>query len=195
MNTAHEKLSRDLVVAQAMLLELEHYLGQNTLFWSMSGSGMPKLTLGGLLLRLWRLGHLSELLPPEEQLAAREAVNQFDQIIKQHVVRAEARAHEEIAARIRQWAAHLRDMRQDAAPSFYGTAVEVRAMLAHLIAQLQAAPFNLESRWPDQLSLLDQQLAERWQTGDFVWPSEWAAAYPKADFWWLYGLPSVESAM
>lgn len=193
MDTAREKLSRDLVVAQAMLSELEHYLGQNTLFWSMSGSGMPKLTLGGLALRLWRLRHLSDLLPPEERPAAREAVNRFERILKQNVVRAEARAHEEMAARIRQWAAHLRDMRQDAAPSFYGTAVEVRAIIAHLIVQMKEAPFNLEDRWPQQAALLDQQLSERWQTGDFVWPPEWAEAYPKSDFWWLYGLPRVES--
>jgi hypothetical protein len=189
MSTSTEKLSHDLAVLQEMILEMESYLGQETLFWSMRRGGLPKLTLGGMLLRVWRLRHLADLLPPDEKLAARTAINRFDQIARDNVVRFEARAHEELAARVRQWAAHLRDMRQEVVPSYYATAVATRAIIAHLVNQLRQPPFNLEKRWPDQLSLLDQQLAERWQVGDFVWPAEWEAAYPKPEFWWLYGLP------
>jgi len=189
MSTATEKLSHDLAVVQEMLLEMEHYLGQETLFWSMRRGDLPKLTLGGMLLRLWRLRRLADLLPPEQRLATPTAVNRFDQIAGDNVVRFEVRAHEELAARIRQWAAHLRDMRQEVVPSYYATAVAVRTIMAHLLNQLRQPPFSLEKRWPDQLSLLDQQLAERWQVGDFVWPSEWETAYPKSEFWWLYGLP------
>jgi hypothetical protein len=189
MRTTKEKLSRDLLILQAMLANMEHYLGQETLFWNMGEAGMPKLTVGGYLLRQWRLERLPDLLSAEEQAATQTAVTQFDQLIRQHVVQFETRANQELNARLRQWSAHLRDMRGDVAPSFYATAAEVRTMVAHLMAQLSHAPFKLEDRQAGQLSSLDLTLRGRWRAGDFVWTEEWRPAYPQADFWWLYGLP------
>ena len=35
-------------------------------------------------------------------------------------------------------------------------------------------------------------LRGRWQPGEFVWPAEWAVAYPHAAYWWLYGSPRIQ---
>ncbi len=50
-------------------------------------------------------------------------------------------------------------------------------------------PYRPEARPSQHLATLDLRLRNRWQPGEFVWPAEWATAYPRDDYWWLYGLP------
>jgi hypothetical protein len=62
-------------------------------------------------------------------------------------------------------------------------------MIAALIDKLQTSPYQLQSRIISQVNMLDSNLGNQWQSGDFVWPPEWQPAYPKLTYWWLYGKP------
>ena len=50
-----EKLAQDVPILSAMAAEMANYLDSDILFWPLSGSRMPRLTLGGYLMRQQRL--------------------------------------------------------------------------------------------------------------------------------------------
>lgn len=191
MIESDEKLTHDLDVLQEMASQMDEYLKSETLFWPMGHSDMPKLTLGGYWLRQHRLIALHALLAGEQQAQLSAAVKMFETAVSPWVVRTEQRAHTELAARIRQWDAYLRDLREKRSENAgaYPAQVEVRAIIAALIEQLQRAPYQLDTKLLQSIHTLDKGLRARFASGDFVWPEEWQSAYPKPEFWWLYGRP------
>ncbi len=152
---------------------------------------MPKLTLGGYLLRQHRLNGLKEDLNDAERERLNTAVAQFQQALAEKVVRTEKRAHEELGVRARQWGTYLHDVQRETALAAvnYETAVENRAMAAMLVHFLQQPPYQLDAEAVHNLETLDIGLRKHWQPGDFVWAPVWAPVYPQAEFWWLYGRP------
>jgi hypothetical protein len=175
----------------AMASHMAEYLDSDVLFWPLPRADMPKLTLGGYLLREHRLLALAELLSPEQRAQTDAAVFQFNQALADRVVRFETKAHHELEARLRQWEETLKDIDRETfdGSSNYRTTVETRAMIQALLDRLSMPPYQTEARPMQHLATLDTRLRNRWQPGDFVWPEEWAAAYPPAEYWWLYGSP------
>lgn len=186
-----EKLTQDLAILQVMASQMADYLKSETLFWPMEHSNMPQLTLGGYWLRQHRLTALHHLLSSEQQARLSAAVKQFETAVSPWVVRTEQRAHTELEARIRQWDEYLRDLREKrgAEASAYAAQVEIRAIIAALVAQLQQAPYQLNEKLLHPILRQDKGLRARFASGDFVWPVEWQPAYPKPEYWWLYGRP------
>jgi hypothetical protein len=191
MARASEKLHEDLEIMAAMAGEMDEYLKSDVLFWPMARGSMPRLTLGGYLMREQRLGALQDQLSTEEKRRFQAARDTFDEALREKVVRFEQRAHQELHARLRQWGEYLRELKSDAATNsgYYPSAVETRAMIAALVDRLRTPPYKAEERALEQLALLDQNLRRRWQPDDFVWPHGWEKAYPAAEYWWLYGYP------
>ena len=176
---------------QEMAGEMDDYLTSDVLFWLMMKGGMPKLTLGGYLMRQHRLLSLRDLLDKEMQDTLDAAISQFGQALIEKVVRLEQKAHMELEARIRQWGEYLKDLSWDrsAAVASYGSAVETRAIISALIDKLGMPPYQLDPSVSPKVGLLDGNLRQHWQQGPFVWPEEWRPAYPAQEFWWLYGGP------
>ncbi len=189
MSKGIEKLQRDLVVLEAMVAEMPDYLRSEVLFWPMVPSGLPKLTLGGYLMRQHRLVGLVDLLDGAERERLDTAVLTFNITTNEKIVRVEERAHKELEARVRQWGEALKDFEGESSLSYYRTAIDARLMIALLVQKLQTSPFQLNPRILPQVKLLDVNLSGKWQSGAFIWPDEWQAAYPRAEFWWLYGRP------
>ncbi len=191
MTQGDDKLAQDVRVLSAMTDEMEAYLNSDVLFWHMSGAGLPVLTLGGYLMRQHRLLALYDSLSEEQQAEVDSAVAQFNQALEERTVRFEQKANRELDARLRQWEEYLKDVErgQASSKSNYGTAVEARAMVAALADYLQMAPYQLDDRVLNKTTMLDGRLRSRWQSGDFVWPEGWQGAYPKSEYWWLYGTP------
>ncbi len=77
--------------------------------------------------------------------------------------------------------------------SNYDTAVETRAIIQALLDRLSMPPYRAEARPQQHLALLDTRLRNIWRPGDFVWPTEWAGAYPQEQ-WWLYGAPRIANS-
>lgn len=189
MSEGTEKLQEDLGVLEAMVAEMADYLQSDVLFWPMVPTGMPKLTLGGYLMRVQRLQALANLLSEADRKRVETAVNAFNDLTQEKVVRLEERAHTELEARIRQWGEALNEFKGETSLSYYRTAVEARLMIELLVHKLQSFPFQLNPRIMSQVKLLDLNLSNKWQRGDFIWSEEWQPAYPQSEFWWLYGRP------
>lgn len=184
--------TEDLDILAAMAAEMDTYLASDVLFWPMQASGMPKLTLGGYLMRQERLLAVADELDGAQQALLNTAVSQFNAALSENVVRLETKAHTELEARIRQWSEYLRDLGKDygaVSAGGYATAVEARTMIKALVDKLQTRPYQLSDRIPPQIGLLDSKLRGQFAHGDFVWADEWQAAYPEEIYWWLYGLP------
>lgn len=194
MHDGNERLAQDVAVLVAMAGQMGEYLDSEILFWPLGRGGMPMLTLGGYLLREHRLLALSDLLTPEQRTQVDAAVFQFNQVLSNRVVRFEDKAHHELEARLRQWEEYLKDIDRGTFDrnSNYDTAVETRAMIHALLDRLGMPPYRTETRPAQHLALLDTRLQGRWQPGSFVWPEEWTPAYPRAEYWWLYGSPRAK---
>lgn len=191
MADSDERLALDLAILQEMAGQMEDYLKSETLFWPMQYSDMPKLTLGGFWLRQHRLTALHTLLTADQLAQLATVIKQFETAVSDWVVRTEQRAHTELAARIRQWSEYLRDVHAGKATDIagYPAHVETRAIIAALIEQLQQRPYQLDESVSAPILQQDKGLRARWAPGDFVWPPAWQVAYPKPEFWWLYGRP------
>lgn len=189
MTESNEKLTHDLAVLQEMASQMADYLKSESLFWPMGHSDMPMLTLGGYWLRQHRLTALHSFLDGDQQAQLAGAVAVFETAVSPWIVRTEQRAHTELAARIRQWDEYLRDLREKQGNGTYAVQVEVRAIIAALIEQLQQTPYQLDEKLLQTILTQDKSLRARFASGDFVWPEEWQPAYPKPDYWWLYGRP------
>jgi len=191
MQTAQEKLTNDLSILAAMAAEMDAYLKEDILFWRMRDADMPMLTLGGYLMRQYRLLALVELLDEGERERLNTAVSQFNNALVEKVVRFEQKAISELDTRLRQWSQYLSEAewRENPNTNYYPTAVETRVMLNALVDKLHEKPYQLPERIPARLVQLDAILRAHWQSGDFVWPAEWQPAYPQESCWWLYGRP------
>ena len=191
MVDSKEKLGQDLAILQEMAGQMADYLKSETLFWPMQYSDMPQLTLGGYWLRQHRLTALHTLLTGEQQKQLSVSIKTFETAVSDWVVRTEQRAHHELEVRTRQWSEYLRDVVNggSAVVANYSARVEVRAIMAALINQLQQGPYTLDQSLVQPVLQQDKGLRARWQSGSFVWPDGWQPAYPEPEFWWLYGRP------
>jgi hypothetical protein len=193
MHDGNERLAQDVTILGAMAGQMAEYLDSEILFWPLGRGDMPMLTLGGYLLREHRLLALPQLLTPEQRTQVDAAIFQFNQALANRVVRFEAKAQHELEARLRQWTETLKEMEHGTLQrsSNYATVVETRAMIHALLDRLGMPPYRPDARLGQQVALLDTRLQGRWQPGDFAWPTEWQPAYPRGEYWWLYGAPRV----
>lgn len=191
MSPTIDKIQEDLDVLVAMAAEMDDYLKSEVLYWPMVRGDMPKLTLGGYLMRQHRLQHLNDTFDAGQKEEWETAVQQFQDALAEKVVRTEQRAREELGVRARQWGAYLNDVQRErsVAAVNYETAVENRVIAAALVHFLQTPPYRMENGVAPNLDMLDAGLRPYWQAGAFVWPALWEKAYPQSDYWWLYGRP------
>lgn len=189
MSTGKEKLQQDLKILTAMADDMNAYLINDALFRQIA-QGMPKLTLGGYLMREHRLLALrDDLLDPEAQTQLDTAITQANQTFQERRTYIDQKLHKEVDARLRQWSQYLTDLADGQGASRYATAVEPRAMISALEEKSGAFSITVDVAAVEKIDALDQRLKQRWQSGTFVWPSAWEPAYPPEDYWWLHGNP------
>lgn len=190
MATGREKLSDDLRILEEMAAKMGDYLNSENLFWQAHKEGVPEPTIGQILLRQRRLQALSHtLLDSEQQRRLAAATQQFDQAVAGKQVSFKEKAQQEFKTRLRLWSEALKEFLEDDSPSmaYYRTEVENRVILELLLEALKAQSVGLEPDLVEQLASLDRRLRQRWETGAFIWLAEWQPAYPRSQYWWLYG--------
>lgn len=190
MATGREKLSDDLRILEEMAAKMGEYLNSENLFWQAHKEGVPEPTIGQFLLRQRRLQALGNaLLDSAQQSRLATATQQFDQAVAGKPVAFKEKAQQEFKTRLRLWSEALKELLEDDAPSmaYYRTEVENRVILEALLEALKAQAVGLEADLIEQLATLDRKLRQRWEPGPFVWPAEWQPAYPRSQYWWLYG--------
>jgi len=188
-----QKLLQDLAILEAMIENMTDYLCVKTLFYPLSDSSYPRLTLGGFWLRESRLSSLSSLLDLDQKIQLQEIMTEFEEISIYQSYQIRQKASEELQARMRQWRERLQEFEQgkDVNEAYYANDVQVRVILKILIDKLENAPAVFDSAVLAEITEFDVRLSDIWQAGFFVWTAEWSPAYPEAENWWLYGLPSA----
>lgn len=191
MNSERDILRRDLTILEKMLDRLPEYLQSDETYWETKEPDMPKMTIGGCLMRLDRLDALRRRMAPDDQENLDRAKQTFADALEDHVVRFEKRAHQELHARLSEWVAYLKDLSRHmvADEDYYADIVDVRVVITALLDKMRTAPYQVQQQVVDEINSLDQNLRTRWYAGEFVWPAVWQPAYPLEKYWYLYGKP------
>ncbi len=191
MSKTNEILAQDLRILETMAASLEAYLASDATHWPMGEEGMPKLTIGGCLMRQERLQRLRGQLDLADQGRLDKTMAAFETLINNQVVRFEKRATDEVHARLREWMAYLRGASSKMAANrdYYATVVDTRIVMAALMNKLGQRPFQLPSRLAADVEKIDARLKGHWQPGEFILDAIWQPAYPVETYWWLFGYP------
>ncbi|HVO41057.1 MAG TPA: hypothetical protein VMT34_00465 [Aggregatilineales bacterium] len=178
-------LDRDLKVVEAMASRLKPYVYEAELYGLMPGD-YPRLTLGGLLMRLARLPHLP--LSPAQQAVLATAHSQLDEIQKEWAVAYEGKIQREVKARILSLNQYLDECPGDphGCADHYPSAIEKRVMLEALSAEAERLNI-LSQEMKGGISAVDNKIHRFFDRSDtFVWDAQLIPAYPPDPFWYLY---------
>jgi hypothetical protein len=176
-------LAQDLAFIQAGLDELEAYLLSDELYWPLSGpAGLPRLTIGGLLLAGKRLSARSSSPADAARLSGLET--RLDATRSKWRAAWENKSRREVHARLDLWQNYLADYRQSPEThcESYPQQVQWRVLLQLLSGEFKVPPKEVEI-----LAELDKMMRPFWLPGNFVWELELALAFPEPEFWFLYG--------
>ncbi|MEJ2748598.1 MAG: hypothetical protein P8183_11940 [Anaerolineae bacterium] len=191
MNEARQTVERDLEILEVMVAEMDGYLMSEATHWTMERGDMPKLTIGGCLMRCHRLPLVRDHLDEEAQQRLDKAVQTFTQALAENVVRFEKRIHQELHARLADWSGYLAHAasRMMADVDYFANVVDARVVIQAMVDELHKPAYQFDKRILQEMTTLDNNLKGRWQIGEFVWPTVWKPAYPPETYWWLYGRP------
>jgi len=182
----------DLRVLEAMAASLTPYLYEKELYGVMA-QNLPRLTVGGLLLRLYRLSSLQESLDGDQEKRFRDSRINFEQLRSEWAVHYESKIQQEINARLNGIANFLSDYASDptAARGGYPNEATQRTIIYHL--QVEAMSLDIwDEDYEKRLAPLDKRLQAALKDSEkkFIWDDELAPVYPEDPFWWLYGVPT-----
>ncbi len=191
MNDEYALILHDLLILEEMASKMADYLDGDADDWTIPRVNMPKLTIGGYLMRQHRLTILEGKLDAQDKARLWTAVETFDTSLIERVVRFETRAHQELHRRIGEWMGHMRDLGSRALSevNYYAGIADTRVVITSLIEQLQMRPFQLKSGITESVEALDKNLRARLIDHPFIWDPVWEPAYPRKEFWWLFGCP------
>ncbi len=184
-------LDRDVRSAEVMAARLTPYVYEDELYGQMPGD-LPKLTIGGLLMRLNRLSAISNLLGPTQQAALQKAREQLDKVRKDWRVAYEGKLQRELQIRISSLEQFLAECAEDVrrCADNYPSSIEKRVMAEALKDEadnLNALPAALRAG----LTSVDNKLHRYVVPGDFIWDRRLEPAYPRDKYWFLYIRPKT----
>jgi hypothetical protein len=158
-NEVNAILAHDLMILEEMAANMADYLDSNVTEWIIPRANMPRLTIGGYLMRQRRLNALRS----HEELHKRIA--EWIAVLPDlnHRARTEA--------------------------NYYAGVVDTRVVIKELLDKLQTPPYKLEEGVLNEVRAVDALLKSRLAEQAFVWDPFWEEAYPEDDYWWLYGYP------
>lgn len=181
-------LERDVVVLSAMASNLTPYLYEKEMYGYLAGD-LPKLTLGGLLMRLHRLTGLGDLLDAEQQTVVQDASINLEAERSEWSVHYEMKLQQELHARLGALDQFLQDCSEDLRECAVGYPVqaEKRVMIEHLVEEAEerdCLPEELRVR----VRQVDARLRRVLQDGEFIFDERLKPVYPRERFWWLYAI-------
>lgn len=185
----------DLAFIQAAAEEFEDYLLSKEIYWPMQSKrgqpALPLLSTGGLVLARVRLGALERSLPASDAMVLERSISRIQalrarwaSVVARKIV-AEARSH------LNLWRSYLEDLAESPRPNRdrYPEDIRERVLLALLASQPESA--LLDATYRREVGRLDQELRSRFREGEFLWDSRLKSAFPRPDFWFLYGQPAL----
>lgn len=191
MSHSHPKLAfdldRDVRSLAAMAAHLTPWLYEDELYGHVGGN-LPRLTLGGLLLRLYRLERLGSHLSAEQQLQVHQARAQFELARAQWAVHYEQKLRRELEARVHAFELFLTDCEEDlsACSLNYPVQAEKRTIIHHLVQEASALEI-FENRLHGRIKEIDRRLQGIIQPGECLADERLCTVYSSTEFWWMYG--------
>jgi len=185
----------DLSFVQAAAEEFEDYLLSKEIYWPMQSKrgqpALPLLSMGGLVLARVRLSALERSLPASDAMVLQRSISRIEalrarwaSVVARKIV-VEARSH------LNLWRSYLEDLAESPRPNLdrYPEDIRERVLLALLASQPESALLDATHR--REVGRLDQELRSRFREGEFLWDSRLKSAFPRPDFWFLYGQPAL----
>jgi hypothetical protein len=151
------------------------------------GKKYPQLTVGAVLMRLYRLETIINDLSPSQQNQVQETRQQLETARYEWQNHYKEKIKREITARLNTISWFLDDCADSPASCISGwpSAAEKRTIVAHLIEEAQHLDaYELELR--AQVSDMDNRFRGFYKKGPFIWDERLQQAYSQAEFWWLY---------
>jgi len=186
MATIVYDLDRDVRTVDAMASRLTPYVYEEELYGQMP-SNLPKLTVGGLLMRLHRLNAVRTVLSPDQQQMVTTAQNKLNDVRRQWAVAYEGKIKREFQARMTSLNQFLNESIDNPKLFSENFAAEAeKRAIAQALAD-EALSLNLmvdEVR--GAITTLDNKLHRYLEPGDFIWDKRLESAYPKDKYWFLY---------
>ena len=185
----HLDIEQDLHIFTEMVKNLTPYLYEEPLFGHMSNR-LPKLTVGGLLLRQYRLKHLADMLSSEQKARFHEAESNLESLRYEWLTHYRNKLVQEFESRVHAIEWFVDDCSKDPSTcdANWPNEAEKRTIIAHLVKEATAQDvFSDEHK--SKLAQLDQNLHRFVRRGDFLWDAALAKIYPADEFWWLHGRP------
>jgi len=179
-------LNHDVDTVQAMASRLVPFVYENEIF-GYTPESLPKLTIGGLLMRLHRLALLDTLLSDEQRERLATAQQQVDSVKQKWLVAYTNKTTDELTMRINEWNQFLNECNQneDECHEMYPSMVEKRVIAQALVNQ--ARELNvLTPEIEERLNGIDSQLQDYFKAGSFVWDQRLQQAYPPDEYGFLY---------
>lgn len=180
-------LEHDLRALSAMASNLTPYLYEKEMYGPLVGD-LPLLTLGGLLLRLYRFGRLTSILTAEQQAMVQAAQANFESARVQWAVHYDQKLHHELRARLNSLSYFLDDCTEDRRGNavHYPAQAEKRIMIEHLRQEAETRHVITDVQHA-RLKEVDQRLSHLLKEGTFILDERLTNVYPRGEFWWLYG--------
>lgn len=180
-------LERDVRTLGAMAANLTPYLYEKELYGFLSGD-LPRLTVGGLLMRLYRLTRLTDHLTPEQQTIVQDAAINLEAEQAEWGVHYDLKLQQELDARLTALHRFLEECRDASrgCGANYPIEAEKRVIIEHLRQEaIERGVFTPEHE--ARLRQIDAHLRRLLAEGPFISAPILEAVYPRREFWWLYG--------
>lgn len=176
----------DVRALSEMAAALTPYIYGDDLYGTMLGT-LPRLTVGGLLMRLQRLTAIRSGLSAAQQQAIAQAQSQLDQVRKDWPVAYEGKLERELPSRIQAYGELLKECTDDArrCADSYPSEIEKRVIIESLLAEAGAHNV-LAPQIASQVRNMDGVLKKVTGPSDFIWDKRLEPAYPRDPYWYLY---------
>jgi len=178
-------LDTEINTFAAFLDDFDPYLKSETIFWNV-GAPQPALTLGGLRL-IWRTLKARRPQMVATQLTKLDTLEaRAETFFGRWPVNIERKTIKEINARLNVWVNTLEELGES-----YAQAVTPRVHLALLLPTIAHLPEA--TSFQNRLISYDTRLRTKLKPSDFIWDPVLQTAFPRSEFWFLYGRPTVQT--
>lgn len=188
-----EDPSVDLVIAEAMLDELEDYIVKDDLYRTViartsAGDRQMNMSGGDFYSRLMRLQGARHLLTEDERTRLDSAQQKADEIIYSLRTRFNQRLNLELKSRLDSLRYFLRECAEDSGKCRVEYPFEMRnRQRIQTILQLLGA--DAEPTLVEILEQVDKSILRATKESSFVWDEQLQSTYPPETYWYLYRRP------
>lgn len=173
----------DLATLKAYTSDFDPYLKSDVIFWNVGKANTAALSMGGMLFLRRTLNARRAQLSPAQIQEFEHYELQIDDLLNHWKVRTENKALSEISSRFNIWNSAFEDLTEH-----YSNAVNNRVYLALLLPIIASLPDS--KKYEEKLGALDRRLQNIFVTGEFIWDAALTSAFPRTNFWFLYGKPN-----